>query len=131
MPIVAYSRISSNLANLSSVLNSAIARVDKLNNDADYIYLESKRTLKSTLKSKKLLSFYHRGIKKYYADGASFIIKGVRQKFVNAYGIGRSKGKFIAFITDSDGDPLIYLDEFEFEDDACEALFEKIKKIKD
>lgn len=107
--------------------------VNKLNiiDDPDYIYLENKATLKAVLKSNNLLSFYLNGIKKYYADGASFVIKGVRQKFVNAYGIGRNKGKFIAFITDNNGDPLIYLEEFEFEDDACEALFEKIKKIKD
>lgn len=131
MSITTYSRNPSNLINLNSAINSAITRVDKLNNDTNYIYLENKKTLKSTLKSKELLSFYHRGIKKYYADGASFIIKGIRQKFVNSYGIGYNKGKYLAFITNENGDPLIYFEEFEFEDDACEALFEKILKIKD
>lgn len=123
MSILANSRNASN--------NSSFSNIDNLADNSDYIYIKNKKALKVLLTSSNLLSFYHNGIKKYYADGAAFIINGARQKFVSAYGVGHNQNKYLAFITDANGDPLIYFEEFEFENDACEALFVKIKEIKD
>ena len=89
----------------------------------------TKNELKKLLSEDNLLRVIIGGFKKYYIDGKYFVVNEQVLPAVNVFGICQIKEKYYAFITDENGELTIYFENFNDEEDACEALYDKIWEL--
>ena len=90
----------------------------------------NKLELKNRLLEENLTTVYDDGIQKSYIDGELLIVDGVRQNALNVFGIYKGKTSYVVFITDNERGLPHYIDRFDTESEACNALYDHIVLLK-
>ena len=66
---------------------------------------------------------------KVYIDGNKLIKNGVRQNAINVFGVYNDSTGFIAFVTDCERGLPNYIEPFDTEHGACDALYSRITLV--
>lgn len=92
----------------------------------------NKNDLENKLKSEGLLSVFTNGLQKKYIDGETLLKNGIVLNAVNVFGIFKifETNEYKIFITDDERGIPYYSARFGSEEEACNALYEKIARLK-
>ena len=90
----------------------------------------NKIELEKALQREGLMTVYVGGVEKCYIDGETLIENGIRQNEINVFGLYKGQQNYVVFITDDEKGLPYYLSRYNSEDDACDALYEKVTRLK-
>ena len=91
----------------------------------------NKFELESRLAEENLLKVYDRdGILKQYVDESKIVFDGKWGNMINVFGFFKGKENYVVFITDNERGIPYYTSRFSCEEEACDALYEKIARLK-